>query len=180
MVRTEADLIPNGTDVADPGFVTSQFEQPVYQSTIQMPIRPPTGRLSNMFTNKTYNKILSTICFTLFIIGFLWSMFNTGKINHKNFKSYSDLLFFTSGTKPICERMSWEQISMFSKYLKNATTCPASVGDPLWPDCERAIPFTADIFVCCENDQFKSLKIGSIDLNYKNALFLMEALKRGF
>jgi len=180
MNKTEADLLPNATNAVGTGFETSQFEQPVYQSTIKTPLRPPTGMLSNGFTDKRYNKILSTICFVLFIIGFLWSMFNTGENSHQNLKSYSDLLFFTSGTKPRCERMSREQGNLFSNYLENATTCPSSIGDSVWPDCERAIPFTSEIYVCCENDQFKSLKLGSIDLNYNNVLFLLDALRRAF
>jgi len=54
------------------------------------------------------------------------------------------------------------------------------IGVSFWPECERAIPFTADIYTCCENNQFKSLKLGSIDLDYNNVLFLMHALRRMF
>lgn len=68
-------------------------------------------------------------------------------------------------------------MSEFADYLTNDTLCTYS-GDSWWPYCEKVIPFTADIYTCCENNMFKSLKIGSIDLDKQSFTFLAQALKR--
>jgi len=115
----------------------------------------------------------------LFIFGFLWSGFKNRSLEGQKVQTYFDLLFFEHGPKPKCERMSFEQIENFWLYLQNATACPPEI-DLFWPYCERAIPFSADIYTCCENDQFQRLKLGSIDLDYKDVLFMIETLKRGF
>jgi len=178
MDKTEANLLPINEEKLN--YSDDIYEKPVYESTLQLPVRPPTRKLTRMFKSKTYNQIMSTICFVLFIIGFFWSVFKNGEVDVQKIQKYADLLFFETGAKPRCERMSSEEINRFLVYLQNSTTCPSMVGDSFWPYCERAIPFTADIYTCCENNQFQSLKLGSIDMNYNNVLFLMDALKRAF
>jgi len=177
MDKAEVELLPINRDLVN---TVDEYENPVYDSTIQLPIRPPTGPLSKIFTSKVYNRTMSTICFILFVIGFFWSFYKNGSIDATKIQSYVDLLFFEPGEKPRCERMSRDQIYNFLTFLQNSTTCPYKVGDSMWPYCDRAIPFTAKIYTCCENEQFKSLKIGSIDLDNNNVQFLMNALKRVF
>jgi len=178
MEKTEDKLLPFTNDKLN--LSDDLYDNPVYESTLQLPLRPPTRRLTKIFKSRTYNQIMSTICFVLFIIGFLWSVYKNREVDVQKIQKYADLLFFETGAKPRCERMSSEEINRFLVYLQNSTTCPSLLGDPFWPYCERAIPFTADIYICCENDQFQSLKLGSIDLDYNNILFLIQALKRTF
>jgi len=176
-MKQEIELLPLNEAISSIG---ETYEPPVYESTVQVPIRPPKGRLSKLINIRSYNRIISTICFVLFVVGFIWSVVKNGSIDVKTIQNYADLLFFEPGSKPRCERMSHNELNRFLIYLQNSTTCPANVGDPFWPYCERTIPFTADIYTCCENDQFHSLKLGSIDLNYENVLFLINAIQRVF
>jgi len=177
MKKAEVELLPINKDLVD---TVEEYENPVYDSTIQLPIRPPAGAMSRIFTSKVYNRLISTICFILFLIGFFWSFYKNGSIDAVKIQSYVDLLLFEPGVKPRCEHMSKDQISNFLTFLQNSTTCPSKVGNLMWPYCDRAIPFTADIYTCCENNKFKSLKIGSLDLDSNNVQFLIKALKRVF
>jgi len=148
MKKTEAELLPFNQDLLN--LSEDLYEKPVYESTIHLPNRPPGRRLTKIFKSRTYNQIMSTICFVLFIIGFFWSVFKNGTLDVQKIQTYADLLFFETGAKPRCERMSSDQLNRFLDYLQNSTTCPPLIGDSFWPNCERAIPFTANIYTCCE------------------------------
>lgn len=156
------------------------YETRVYEpTTTPVHHQAPATMLSRMFNNEACNRYLSTICFILFMIGFLWSVFRTGSVNVQKLQEYADLFFFEPGFKPRCERMTGDQIDKFVNYLLNDTLC-TTVGDSWLPYCEKVIPFTADIYTCCEDNHFKNLKIGSMILNKQNVLYLAHALKRAF
>jgi len=59
MDKNEAKLLPFTTDELNSS--EELYEKPVYETTIQFEIRPPTGKLTKIFKSRTYNQILSTI-----------------------------------------------------------------------------------------------------------------------
>jgi len=95
MEKTETELLSINDEKLN--YKDDLYEKPVYQSTLHLPIRPPTRRLTGMFKSKTYNRIMSTVCFVLFIIGFFWSMFKNGEVDIQKIQKYADLLFFETG-----------------------------------------------------------------------------------
>jgi len=122
MTKTESKLLPFTNDQLNSS--VDLYDKPVYECTLQMPIRPPTRRRTKMFMSRTYNQFLSTICFVLFIIGFFCLCSRMAKWTLKKFKNTQICYFLKLElNQDVRACLVKKSTDFWSIYKKNSGVC---------------------------------------------------------